>query len=557
MKAPRRTVYMLLVALICVNILVRIPRTEHETGVDSFFVHTLATAISEQGRIPWVLNPLGYFGWYPLSYPSGGPMLISGLAQMGDVPEEASILFLSFLYGALGALGAFVMARAFRRDDAFALVVAVLYSLAPRYMSFTLWSASSRNLFMALVPFFVFMLVRTYRRPTGPNFLVLISVLVLTIATHRLTILLAVVVIAFVVAYVFILINRVIRIRFPRILLSQRVRRWTPRLALMGIIAIVAMMFTNQGILDEYSEGEICAGASLIDQACNLGVSITRSVGLALPFALLGVMELVRQRHKGFMEAFLVFSLLALVPTLFLRQYTGFYILPFLAIFGGFGVAAIVRLFAKRPHARSAIVIASVLAISGSSFAILEFEVGRNTSMSNATYSTALYLNDLPQGNFVANDGLLGIRVASVSARNGLPVGGAGTTHQSPELLIMGAFNVSAVFSREQRIPLTSLTIEDDSPFILVGIDALTAWTADIMKKTADMVSGGLVRQYGMSYYLENDLYRDAYIAFDDVYDGKLDPTLVVFPGSVYDTRYRLYDGPGADLYLVWRPPTP
>src|SRR5437867_11328192 len=102
MRLGRRTVYALLAALICFNVLLRLPRTDHEVGIDTYFIHNLAGAISQQGRIPWALNVLGYFGWYPLSYPSAGPLLISGLAQTSMVTEEQAILVLSPLYGALG-----------------------------------------------------------------------------------------------------------------------------------------------------------------------------------------------------------------------------------------------------------------------------------------------------------------------------------------------------------------------------------------------------------------------------------------------------------------------
>ena len=207
MKLGRRTVYALMLGLVALNLLLRFPRTEHETGVDSFFIHNLATAITEQGRAAWIINPLGYFGWYPLSYPGSGPFLISGLSQVADITGEGSILALSLLYGVLGPLVGFLMARAFRNDDLFALSTALIFSLAPRFMSFTLWSASTRNLFMVLIPVFLWALVRGYRRPTRSNLIVLASVLVVMLATHRLTILLAVIVLAFVMAYVFILLH--------------------------------------------------------------------------------------------------------------------------------------------------------------------------------------------------------------------------------------------------------------------------------------------------------------------------------------------------------------
>lgn len=552
MKLGRRTVYAAMLALVCLNLLLRFPRTVHEAGVDSFFIHTLATAITQNGSLPWVLNPLGYFGWYPLSYPSASPILISGFAQVTGVTEEGAILVLSMLFGPLGALVSFAMARAFRNDDVFALTVAVIFSLAPRFLNFTLWSASSRNLFMILIPVFVWMLVRTYRRPSGPNNLILISTLVLMLATHRLTILLATVVLAFVVAYVFILLHRVLRLRFPRSLLSPAFRRWAPRVAIIAIVGIAAFMLVGTQVLEEYSTGEVCSGNSPQAQLCNLGVSISRSVGLALPFALVGVFEVIRQPNKGFLEAFIVLSLLALIPTLFLRQYTGFYILPFLALFAGLGLVLILRAFGKRRRARNAVLVASLIVISGFSLVVLEVELERGTAMSDYDYTTALYVQGLPAGHLISNDGLLGIRVSSVSGRGLLPVGGAGTTTQSPELLTMGAYSASEVLRSTEPIDVWKLTVEDDSPFTLKRVNALEDWQLRFLFRDVDNVEARDLNRYKIAYFLENDALRGKYIAYTSVYYG--DP-FSNFANSVHAKRYKVLDVASQDLYFAFPQP--
>ncbi len=552
MKLGKGTVQCLLLGLVCLNLLVRFPRTSHETGVDSFFVHSLATAISETGSMPWVLNPLGYFGWYPMSYPTAGPLIISGVAQTSGLTAEGAILLLSLLYSVLGPLVAFAMARAFRKDDMFALIVALIFSLAPRFMAFTLWSASTRNLFMLLTPVFLWMFVRAHKKPSAPNMILLLAVLMLMLATHRLTILMAVVVLAFIMAFALILMHRVVRLRFPKVLLSRAFRRTMPWLVLVGIIAIAAFMILGTSVRDEYSAGEICSGPGLEDQLCNLSVSITRSVGLALPFAVVGVFELVRRHNKGFLDAFLVLSLLSLLPTLFLRTYTGFYILPFLAILAAGGVIGLARWFSMNRLRAKAVLAASVLAITGFSLYVLEVEVDRATYMTDATYTTSLYVHGLPQGGFVTNDGLLGVRVSSIAARWGLPVGGAGTTSQSPEILIMGLYNASEITDKERRKSLTELTIEDDSPFFLIDIDARGDWTDDVFKKHVAQVSlNQTIRPYGLQYFIENDGLRDAYTAYGSVWRF---PEHTVFPRSVHATRYKIFDGSTEDIYLAFSP---
>jgi len=59
------------------------------------------------------------------------------------------------------------------------------------------------------------------------------------------------------------------------------------------------------------------------------------------------------------------------------------------------------------------------------------------------------------------------------------------------------------------------------------------------------------VPQYEPSCYLENDDFCNAYEAFGNAYDGRQYPELVVFPASVYATRYKVYDGSTDDTSLV------
>ena len=551
MKLGRRTVYALLLALVCANVLFRLPPTNHESGIDSFFVHNLATAISTQGRIPWIINALGYFGWYPLAYPSGAPALISGVAQTSGISEESAILFLALLQGVLGALGGFLMGRAFRADAVFALLVATVFSLAPRFVTFTLWSGSARSLFMVLTPIFLWGLVRASRKPNLASTVVLVSVSLLMVATHRLTILLAIVVIGFVVAFVFVLLYRVTRIRFPRLLLSRSVRQRIPWLILLAVTIIAVFMLVQSQVLSQYTSGQVCSGSSAPDEMCNLVVSMTRSVGLALPLALLGVFEVLRASHKGFLEAFLVLSLLALVPTLFLRQYTGFYVLPFLALASAFGIVALVGLVEKRKRLAKVVLIGSVLVVSGFSYAVVRYEQSLLYELPNATYTTALYMKSLPPGNFVSNEGLVTVRIAAISARQGLPVGGAGTTDQSPEILVMGAYNATYIFSREHRIPLTEITIADDSPFYVTDINARYDWIVKVLRLDVEAVSAKTLQQYDLRYFVENRDYLGGYFAFNNIYRGGPDSTFML---SVHAKRYKLFAGPSEDIYLAFPP---
>src|SRR6267378_8491944 len=155
MKLSNRVTLSLLGALVCFNLLLRFPTSGHEVDIDSYFIHALTGAIVDNGRAEWTISPLSYFGWYPLSYPSAGPFELAGISELSGSSIETSILVMTLFLGPLGILGTFVLAREVRADNPFAISAAFLYGIAPRFLSITLWTGSTRNLFTALLPIFI------------------------------------------------------------------------------------------------------------------------------------------------------------------------------------------------------------------------------------------------------------------------------------------------------------------------------------------------------------------------------------------------------------------
>lgn len=547
MKLGRRVTLALLGTIILFNVLLRYPRTEHEIGVDSFFIHVLSGAIAADGYAEWILNPLSYFGWYPLSYPSAGPFFIASLSSITNLNLEATILLSSLLFGPIGILGAFIMAREFRDDTIFALTVAFTYGLAPRFLMFTLWTGSTRNLFMALVPIFVWSLLRDHRRGFAKHYPIIALSLTVLAATHRLVALLFVMTLAFVVSLIIFVALQVLRVRFPRIFLRNSFRMAAPHLALAATVVAAGLTMISTNVLEEYSQGELLEGSELHIELLNLSISIARIGGLALPLSLIGLVALTRQRNKTIRDIFLAVALVSLVPTFFLREYTGFYILPFLATFGGLGFVAIIRSLRTRPRAVGVVAVGLLLGVAGFSSYVLDMEINRSSAISYETYGTGLYVRymDFP-GTLVANDGLTGIRVASIAGVKVLPVGGAGTSFQGPELLAYGFYAPEEVFDRVVRISLLELTIESDSLWVAMDIQAELDWVR-ILQSPYGQVPTGLADRYGPSYFLELNSAAGRFLAYDNVYCSNLGLT-------VNDSAYRVYVNEHESLWWLHAP---
>src|SRR5207245_1472896 len=236
---------------------------------------------------------------------------------------------------------------------------------------------------------------------------------------------------------------------------------------LIGFFALSISLITVGGILGSYGTGRAGFGSGVLFELSNLGVSLARSAGFLIPVVPLGVVAVYRQRLKDFKEPFLLMILLVLLPTLTLRQYTGYYIIAVTAPFIGLGVWWIVDKLNRR--ATKVTLIAAALAVTlVSANYVLAFDLQTQPFMDDETYAHGLYVLWNTHGTVIVNDGTMASEIYLVSGHPYLPVGGATTPFQSPELLIFGFVNSSSLSI--VQITVSDLTLASDLPFLLQGI---------------------------------------------------------------------------------------
>ena len=146
MRLPKRVCFAFLLFLICLNLIVRYPRTPHELDYDGFIFHGMIRFLVSDGYARWIIHPLSYFGLYPLSHPGGGLFLVGSLTQVSEVPIEGSILLLDSVVVIVGLLGAFALSMELRKNELLALLVSAAFSLAPTYVAGLMWSVPARTL---------------------------------------------------------------------------------------------------------------------------------------------------------------------------------------------------------------------------------------------------------------------------------------------------------------------------------------------------------------------------------------------------------------------------
>jgi hypothetical protein len=499
---PRKVVGASLLSIAFLSMALRYPG-DHEIGVDSFFIHTIAQSISSQGFAAWAPNLLAYFGWYPVSYPSGAPFLLSSVSQIAGVNMEPATLVTSTLLGLVGLLTAFLMAREFRSHALFALSVALIYGLAPRFLLSTLWQASTRNLFMAILPLFVWSLLRFQRIRSLTNLSMCGSIFVVLAAAHRLVAIVPLIILAFLVAVVIVRGYRVLRRSNPRFIMSgtrKGLIRWAGLVITVG--AGAGFLFGTH-VLAEYSVGELATGSSVQIELLNLAVSLARSIGLAAPLALVGLVYAPWLKNGGFREIFCMTALVAMVPTLFLRLYTGFYVLPFLAIIGSYGLHAIVQRLAEWKRAGQVVVVVAALSIVLFSGLVLHYEQRLNPPMSSATYGSGLFLAEAnPGATVVCNDQTRCSQIAASGGMRTVPTAGGSPDDPSPEMLVFGFYNLSEVNQHIIRVPLEDLTVNSNSVLTTIGLDPHADYVS-LVGSSLDRIPTSLATRYRPMYYYE------------------------------------------------------
>lgn len=544
MKFPKYSNYMLILFLVTLSIMLRFPRTPHSVGIDAFVMQGLTNQIVADGYAAWIIHPLSYFGLFPLSYPSGGIFLPASLDVLSGYPSEISILALSLLMGIIGVLGSYLLAREFLKDDLFAFIVAFAFCLAPKFILNTTWETPTRGGFMAFTPIFLLMLLRAHREPSRRN-LALAIIMLLTLATfHRLAILMLIVILAYIFTSIFLILVRIAKLKMPTLFLRPRTREGIRKLSFIGLFALAIGLLFGTGILDVYEYGRILHSDTIPGEAFNLGVSVTRSAGVLTPFLLLGTFAFVSMRNKTLKEFLIIFVVLAIIPTLYLRRYTGFYLPIFIAILAGMGVYYLFRV-QRRRKISTAILLATLIGSFALTGFLLDYESESVDSMTMEEYGVGLYAGMYLDGTLLGNTGVPSSRISAISGLPSFPIGGATVPLSGPEQLAYGFVNPEEI--AVTQVPLDRLTINSDSPFEATDVPnaELQFWVLHTYKPQHEegLFPDQLIEDFNIVYALEDKVFADHFYAEKTSYYSSY------LINEVHEKRYKVYE---SSWYLVW-----
>ncbi|MFZ3050046.1 MAG: hypothetical protein WBH08_05005 [Methanothrix sp.] len=340
--------YILLFILLLLNIVSRIPLTPHgRDTVDSAFIWSLANSISISGVISWALHPLSFLGLYPLSYPSGSPIFLSFTSQVTGVSIENTILVYGFILGILGMLGSYIMALKIKDHYLFAFLTSFAFSTAPIFIELTSWSASTRNLFLALFPLFLWAVFWFNKKRTYLNKPILLIIIFgsTLMTSHRISFLITIILLSFTLAKIVWYIKDKPRILYYTNKLSENVR-------FLILILLFILMFAFQfsgigfysGIWNDYQSGALSQGSGLFSLSLNLSTNYIGQIGILIPVGLIGFLILLRKTKKDSNDIFIICLLMLSASILALGIYMAPFLLPIISLLIASGVCKILNI---------------------------------------------------------------------------------------------------------------------------------------------------------------------------------------------------------------------
>ncbi|MFX0140803.1 MAG: hypothetical protein ACFFDN_44605 [Candidatus Hodarchaeota archaeon] len=444
MKFSRRVNYALLGFLIMANIAFRYPTTNHETGIDTFHLHTIANSISHYGYATWIVHPFSFFGLTPETVPTAYPYILSGLSQLSGLNMEYTILLFSMFLGLVGAFNCYLMAKEIKNDDLFIFIVVFAFSLSPVFLGYTIWNVTGRNLFLALFPLFIWSVFRNLHRSKIEYKYIGISIIlfIILLSIHRMTMLIPLFILAFFISIF--LYKKLTKISAPKI---TRVIGPTIWILVFGFFIIAQLFewgFYSDLRITAYWEGYLFKGGEITDRILNMGVDYGSKYGPLFLFGILGavIMLFFTKKYyigssskikinRSFNSIFFPLVLLFYAPLLLLGVYTSLVILPFICLIIGFGVIFFVARVKNASKLKSRRTLNKIIAITLIFFLIFSIlfaifmlnlwrrpiEPAKDTKwMSEETYDTGMYLNEFSNGsNYLFNNNIIKGRIIAIT----------------------------------------------------------------------------------------------------------------------------------------------
>ena len=544
MIVSKKLHYALLSFLILLSVVLRYPTTSHEIiGEDSYYYHMLGNKITSSGYATWVVSPFSLFGWYPFSTPVGLPYLLSGFSQCTGVGMEYAILIFSFILGVIGVLAVYALSLRIKKDGFFAFFVTLTFLTAPRLLSMSIWSVTSRYLLIVLSPllFFLLLKIRMEKSKRWEFFALLFIFLLTATLIHKTFIFLSSILIAYVCAHFLFSSN------------SKKILSCIPERARFLLPFLIYGLVIMASLQEQYGRG-VFEGMTPMVLLLNAGATLGSGAGIvATFFGFLGLIYLLWKKEKTFTEVFLILSLLFIIPFLPTREYIRGFIPVLLCFFAGFGLVLFFDLVKENRKITLTMFIVVILVSLGFASAMINhwratppFEENPARYLegyytTDETYSTAMFMKThFGSSSFVCNDKLLARRLQAFSDKPCLPSMGFA---QENNVLIYGFIDEEAL--NTTPIGLYDLSFQTDYLFTTEQIGIVRNDYITLMSENYESgQSKEILSKYRVRYAVEDNRIPGKYLYFDELRGSN-------FYSSLHQNGHKVYDNGRESIWYI------
>jgi len=253
------------------------------------------------------------------------------------------------------------------------------------------------------------------------------------------------------------------RLRFAFGRFESTFRTVSAGMAVGGFFAVFYIQFLFPGIAGanvayQYGNG-FFNGSSFPLLVANMAISLSGKVGVLLPLIVVGVLRFALKRPKEARDKFLLVVIFAMIPLLSLRDYIAEFLVYVFVILIALAFFPIPRKVVQRNKA-AALVLAGLFVASSVAFSWVMKDYWRERYYNDApvpddVYSASAYLIWQTRGTVLSNEGMSAGRLAALSNRPVLPIGGASIHWFGSQQLTFGFVNGSRVSVRS--VSLTTI----------------------------------------------------------------------------------------------------
>ena len=179
MKNPTLSSKSSLFLLGFLTILLRYPITPAPTGTDNFYYISMAKSILFNGQIEWAENITSFYGLFPGTTPLGSTLLASTITSVTGISIYEYIIIHTISLSLISTFGFFMLTGELTENYRSRWFATLCFSFAPRFLTFSMWRISLRFSFIALLPFFIWLLLRLSHSKYGRHPLRIFSLLLL------------------------------------------------------------------------------------------------------------------------------------------------------------------------------------------------------------------------------------------------------------------------------------------------------------------------------------------------------------------------------------------